>query len=272
MKKLAVLLSLVMVLGLSVSAFAGVTGEVKYGFEKEGDVDAVWTNSMKFTVKGGENASASIEVGDKDVVTSMTPVVDESGIPTGDFDIETGKVLVVKKAWIDYKDETFVPVSFKAGQFGVKERKTVTGFQADATVIDGLTAGILYLPSAVDNKVGFQAKYATSFAPVDVEAEVYSAKAVYNHDYKVVGKATYNVTDAASVYGKVEYTDEAAFFVGGEAAVAGVDLTADFDVDAKLLELAAEKSYNGLIFAAGYDMDFNEGADNTLSGSVKVKF
>lgn len=247
MKKLAILLSLVMVLGLAVSASAAVTGEVKYEISKQSDEQNFgWKTTYKVVVSGEKDAAkASIEFGDNDVA--------------------------LKKAWIDYKDDFGVPVAFKFGKFGVKEQKTVDGIQVDATLATGLTAGVLVLPHESKDKVGFHAKYTTSFNPVAVEAEVYSAKAVYSHKYKAIGKATYNLSDAMNVWGKVEYTDKAALSGGGEVKAAGATFKGEYVVDSQVLKLSAEKGYNGLTFAANYDIN-NKSKVNTLKGSVKVAF
>ena len=244
MKKLAILLSLVMVLGLAVSASAAdVTGSIKYEMEKVGDADATWAPTVELAIgETVQGATANLE-----------------------FDGDT-----LEYAWVDFSDDA-LPVKLTFGEWDWYD-SDVKGIAATYKV-DALTLSGLYDTDPTNEDFGFYGEYAPTFDALAVKAY---AKLV-NDETTLSGKGTYDLS-GFKVWADAKKVDDGdvLFKVGAETTVADITLKGQYDLDLEAFKFDASKKYNGLTFAASYETDFAKGGapqgESRIKASAKVAF
>lgn len=260
MKKLAILLSLVMVLGLAVNASAAVSinGEVK------------------MTVTNADDKSFLDTYEIPDVKLNFTSQVNDNLKVT----VQSNK-LGLGNHWLDYK---VGDITVKAGQYrfshGASADKLATaytGVGVNYPFAGGAVNAVLGLDKEEDsNTFGFNGKYAL----VD-GLTVYGDFVMYTRgdgansyavavDYDVAGFTVYGQYGKKNAWDKDAYVESDIQVVGASTAVSVFDLDLSYNVADEVLEFNVETTYDGLI--VGADFTKAKDADLVIDGYLKVKF
>lgn len=267
MKKLAILLSLVLVFGLAVSASAAVnvTGELKlqvtnFGTEKVGGVDTVVKKSFldTFVVKDAKVNFAS-QVNDNLKVTLQTNILNNN--------------LAFGNTWLDYKvgDIGVKAGKFRLGRGGQSDSfaGTYTGAAASFNFSGVKANAVLGLdPDKDSNTFAFNG----SFAPVDgltvygdfIMPTQKGKKSSYGvaADYAVAGVTVFGE------FGKKGDADVKAF--GAKTKVANINVKGKYNLASKEISVNTDTSYDGMTF--GVDFTKPEKTDLQITAYVKVAF
>ncbi|GEM_PF-4381590 len=248
MKKLAILLSLVMVLGLAVSASAAdvkVSGELKLTVKNNDEDDLMdsysWSSKINFASQINDNLKVTLQTNGERV----------------------------NNAWMEYVVDA---VTVKAGRYNPGRGGEVNTFGGATEAVgvtyafDGGKASAVVLPDDDPDSTGFW--FNGSFAPM-AGLTVYgdfmmSTAEDANSAYAV--EAAYDLA-GFTVYGEIgkDAAEADMLAVGVTTTVSAFDLTFDYDVEAEVWEFNAETKYNGLIL--GVDV-----TDGEFGGYVTVKF
>lgn len=281
MKKLSILLSLVMVLGMAVSAAAAevtVSGEIKMVTENYTDTTYKSEKDGGGVDVAGHEAEFLDTFAVKDAKVNFAAKINDNLKAT----VQTNNGTVGNK-WFEYKVSDFTA---KAGQFRVSRGGNVDSLAANylgvgATyAFDGGNVTAVLNPDKVkdSNTFVFNGKYAP-IAGLTVYGDFVKptkkdAKSKYavELDYEIAGITVFGeygknvVKNPMKAYASEEKDIQV---VGATTTISVVDLTADYDLVDKEINLNAETTYDGIIFGA----DVNNNEERTqLSGYVKVKF
>ncbi len=254
MKKLSILLSLVMVLGMAVSAAAA---------------DVTVSGEIKMVVDNADEASFLDTFAVKDAKVNFAAQVNDNLKAT----IQTNNGNLGNK-WIEYKAGD---ITAKAGKYRLSRggnvdslAGNVEGFGVGYAFEGGNVNAAVALDPIVDsNTFAFNGKY----APVTgltvygdfIMPTLKDAKSAYavEVDYEVAGFTVYGE------YGKkADESDIQA--VGATTTVCVFDLTVDYDLAGEELGFNAETNYDGIILGA--DFTKAKDADMVIGGYAKVKF
>lgn len=260
MKKLAILLSLVLVFGLAVSASAAVnvTGELK--LQVTNFVDNVEKSFLDtFVVKDAKVNFAS-QVNDNLKVTLQTNISKDNN-------------LAFQNTWLDYKvgDIGVKAGKFRLGRGGQSDSfaDTYTGAAASFNFSGVKANAVLGLdPDKDSNTFAFNG----SFAPVDgltvygdfIMPTEKGKKSSYGvaADYAVAGVTVFGE------FGKKGDDDVKAF--GAKTKVANINVKGKYNLASKEISVNTDTSYDGMTF--GVDFKKPEKTDLQITAYVKVAF
>lgn len=276
MKKLAIVLSLVMVLAFGASVMAA---EVKTsgkavlswsGVNDDGATLAEWDNLVRvqFDGKVSDNAGWQVRFDNDPVAT--TPVA----LKRANYWVNVpglGKVTAGLQGAVNYTALDVFTSKLDIGDGSAR----FEGISIAPVLPEGFkAAGYVKITNAIDASVfGFNASYDAKV--VNVYGGM--SKAQGDADARmVIGASAPVVKDLLSVYG--EYAtigdgDANDFkYVGAELTAGGFDIYGEYDVDGEVFGIDAYKTIGGIEFNVSYTMNQNDETQNELGVATTLYF